>query len=410
MTRFLSESLEAPEPYFRSSLKNLETMNGHPSNDIKLTVSILHQTQAKLKELGLDPLNTTSEELYHTLNQKIRDDDAKLIETLRSLAAGSDGDLVSGMVAALKTDAGKRPCFAMKSSRFKSLIRKTPPKKAMKQLGYRSLDSFLKHESVVAVLAAAWLVESPVWRKSLLDSYKKASSSDFETKPVSFFMPATKKWKILAQKAVAQNRHNLLSFKELGALVLLPLPEENIPAGLVTVSLSLAIYELNELFTNSTYLKLNQVRPDFGEIVKSIVQTEANLNSRLLDKPVPWRLIQRYYSRLDADIRNEIFAPHIHADDMAWRTVEETLKSIEPRLAFWHGTAHLGHVSNHQVVSLNVIDSALNVCNKIPFEKRITQAFQRSLWHELLLQYLNHDTVEQTMLAQLQPEFAVEAL
>jgi hypothetical protein len=410
MTRFLSESLRAPEPYFRSSLKNLEAMHGNPSNDIKLTVSVLHQTQAKLKELGLDPVNTTSEELYHALNQRIRDDDARLIETLRSYGGSNGQDLVSGMVAALKIDAGKRPCFAIRGSRFKTLIRKIPPKKAMKQLGYRSLDSFLKHESVVAVLAAAWLIESKAWRKSLLDSYKRLAASDFESKSVSFFKPATKKWRILAENAVKQNKHNLLSFKELGALVLLPLPEADIPAGLVTVSLSLAIYELNELFTDSTYLKLNQVRPDFGEVVKGIVQTEANLNSRLLDRPVPWHLIQRYYSRLNADVRNEIFAPHIHAEDMAWRTVEESLKAIEPKLAFWHGTAHLGHMSDHKVVSLNIIDSALNVCNKIPFETRITQSFQKSLWHELLLQYLNHDTVQQTMLAQLQPEFAVDAL
>lgn len=410
MTRFLSESLRAPEPYFRTSLKNLEAMNGNPSNDIKLTVSVLHQTQAKLKELGLDPINSTSEELYHALNQRICDDDVLLIKTLSSLAGSNNHDIVSGMVAALKIDAGKRPCFAMKGSRFKTLIHKLPPKKAMKQLGYRSIDSFLKHESVVAVLTAAWLVESHAWRKALLESYKKSTSSDFESRPISFFVPSSKKWKILAEKAVQQNRHNLLSFKELGALVLLPLPEQDIPAGLVTVSLCLGIYELNELYANSTYLKLNQVRPEFGDIVKSVIQTEANLNSQLLDKPVPWHLIQRYYSRMNADIRNEIFAPHIHADDMAWKTVEETLRSIEPKLAFWHGTAHLGHLSNHQVVSLNVIDTALNVCNKIPFERRITQAFQRSLWHELLLQYLNHDTVEKTMLAQLQPELAVETL
>jgi hypothetical protein len=64
MTRFLSESLQAPEPFFRLSLKRLEAMNGNPSNDISLSTNILHETQAKLAYLGLDPINTTAKELY----------------------------------------------------------------------------------------------------------------------------------------------------------------------------------------------------------------------------------------------------------------------------------------------------------------------------------------------------------
>jgi hypothetical protein len=93
---------------------------------------------------------------------------------------------------------------------------------------------------------------------------------------------------------------------------------------------------------------------------------------------------------------------------MSWQAVEDALLHIEPRLTFWQGSAHLGLLKRHQSVSLNIVDAALNVCNNLPFEKRITQSFQRSLWHELILKYLNHDTVEQTVLAQLQPQLAAE--
>jgi hypothetical protein len=62
------------------------------------------------------------------------------------------------------------------------------------------------------------------------------------------------------------------------------------------------------------------------------------------------------------------------------------------------------------VVSYNVIDTALNLCNQLPFEKRIVEHFQHSLLHELLLQYLSHTAVEQTVLDQLEPQLAIEAV
>jgi hypothetical protein len=55
-------------------------------------------------------------------------------------------------------------------------------------------------------------------------------------------------------------------------------------------------------------------------------------------------------------------------------------------------------------VSLNLVDAAVNFCNQLPFEQRVVHYFQRSLGHELLLRYLQHETVEQTVTDELQPE------
>ncbi len=57
---------------------------------------------------------------------------------------------------------------------------------------------------------------------------------------------------------------------------------------------------------------------------------------------------------------------------------------------------------------MNLVDTALNYCNGLPFEKRITSYFRQSLWHELLLKYLDHDEVEQSVMDTLQPELAKE--
>jgi hypothetical protein len=412
MTRFLSEALEAKEPFFRSGLRNLERANGNPSTDIRLSSEIITLAKSKLRELGLDPKDTSEEELYHALIEKVKQDDKSVTKALRTLAAthvSAEADVVAGIVEALNRLPDSKRCFAIKPARLKALFRKNAPKKAMKALGYRSLESMLKQEQLSLIMSAAWLSESGTWKKHFTDQYKKLSPSDFEDRNIVTLSPNTLKWKKLSDKIVTNTKHNILSFKELGAIVLLPLPD-NPPAGVVTASLSLSLHELNEIRACSTFLKVNQVRPDFGTIVSRIIDTEPELSSKLLDQPVPWNLIQRYYSRLNGSFKEEVFEPYLQLEDMIWHPIEEKLAQIDKSLSFWKGTSHLGVISGRKPLSFNVVDSALNLCNEVSFNNRLTHYFKRSLWHELLLRYFNHEPVETTILSELEPELAMEAV
>jgi hypothetical protein len=96
----------------------------------------------------------------------------------------------------------------------------------------------------------------------------------------------------------------------------------------------------------------------------------------------------------------------VQADDLVWRPIEAVLAHLEPSLAFWQGTAHLGFLHDSKPVSCNLTDALLSHCNKLPFEQRITHYFQKSLWHELMLRYFNHDKIEFALFSQLQPAVA----
>ncbi|MDB5176145.1 MAG: hypothetical protein JWM81_1003 [Candidatus Saccharibacteria bacterium] len=408
MTRFLSESLQAPEPYFRTALRRLELAHGNPSADIRLTSEVHQALRTKLVSLGLDPSDTTPKELYLTLQTRIRNDDARLTKRLRTLAAthiSLEADVVAGMAYAIQALPIGKQCYALKPSSFKAIIKKLPPKRAMKQLGYRSLESMLKHESSASILAAAQLSESATWLRSLLERYKHLTPTDFETRAIGVTYASDKRWQKLAQASVAERKHNVLAFPELGAIVLLPLPAQA-PAGAVTASLALTLHAVNEIKASSTFLKLCQVRPDFGSVVQSVAQEEPHLQASLLDRSVPWQLVQRYYARMQHHFHEELFEPHIRLEDLSWHGIEQAMALIEPSLHFWQESHHLAQLHDRQPVSMNVIDAALNLCNQLPFERRISSYFQKSLWHELCLRYLKHDTVEQAVLAELQPQFA----
>jgi hypothetical protein len=405
MSQTLSELLGAPELSFHLNLRRLEQASGHLSHDVRLASEVMLTAHAKVHDLGLDEHDSTGPEIYAALGERLKADDARLTHALKAIS--KEDDPMAAVAHALRTVPLSRSCFALKATAAKALLKKSVPKKAMKQLGYRSFDSMLKHESVPLLFTAAWLSESAAWQRGVIEQYKNLKATDFELRDVAIVYPTSSRWQKLSQTVVSTKRHNIVSFKELGAIVLLPLGTET-PRLATTTTLLLALDTWNEIRAGSTFLKLCQVKSNFGKTVQSVVLDEAQLPADLMDQPVPWHIIQRYYARFKQAFRPEVFEPHIVREDLSWHSVEKVLAHLEPSMEFWKGTTHISELYDHKPVSFNMLDVALNYCNNLPYEQRIVQYCRTSLWHELLLRYLNPDNVERTVQQALQSEFATE--
>lgn len=407
MTRMLSELLGTDEPKLTRGIQHLERASGGGSADVRLSADVMQASQRKLRELGLDSHDTTGPELFAALKRRLIDDDVRLTAALQ--AVGGEASLTEAIARALQMVTAPSNCFALKTTVLKAMLKKQIPKQVMKRLGYRSADSMLKHEPASALLAAAWSLESRSWQKSFIESYKKLRAADFESRALTVLVPSSARWEALANELVEKHRTTVIGLRELGTIVLLPLPAA-VPAGLTTATLVMALHAMNDIFAASTYLRLSQVRKDFGLIAQQVAAGEPQLAAELLDRPVSWQLIQRYFARFQDTFRHEMFEPHIQSDDLNWHSVEAVLESIEPSLAFWQGTDHLGLIYEHQPVSFNITDVALAICNQLPYGERIVHHFQHSLWHELLLKYLKHERVEQMVLGGLQTELVPETV
>lgn len=406
MTRALSELLGAREPSFHQGLRRLEAASGHTSADIRLSTEIERATRLKLKELGLDPQDTTGEELYAALQARVKDDDVRLSRQLTEKYGAADAVHIN-VGKALNDLPVYKSCFALKTAVGRKLLAKLPPKQAMKALGYRSFESMLRREQLLNIYAAAWLLESASWRKSMADSYKKLAASDFEIRQFVALTPHSKHWQTLAETIVTQKKHNVVALKEFGAVVILPFPTAVPPAATMT-ALLMALHDMNEVRAGSTFLKLCQVRPDFGKYVQTVVAGEPALPADVLDGSVDWNTIQRYYARFGDRYREDIFEPHIQKEDLSWHSVEKALVHIAPSLSFWHHTSALGLHTGQQPVSMNVLDAALNFCNQLPYKYRIVHHFRRSLWGELVIRYLKHESVEQAVISSLESKLNPE--
>ena len=63
MAKFLKQLLDAHEPLFSSSLRQLESMTGHRGVDVAYIADITARAHHIMRSIGLDPADTTALEL-----------------------------------------------------------------------------------------------------------------------------------------------------------------------------------------------------------------------------------------------------------------------------------------------------------------------------------------------------------
>lgn len=397
MTKILSELLAAREPDFRLGVQKLEQASGGQSHDIRLTHDVLAATRAKLAELGLDPNDTSGEELYRALAEKLGQSDKELAKVLK--LEPLEPDFLEDFAASVRKLAG-RNCFALKQTAAKKLLKASPPKKAMKALGYRSLDSFLKHESLAGLFASTKICESTSWQKTFISEYKKLAPSDFEERPVSVTALTPDRWRKLASDYTASRRNNLLTIPEAGTLAILPLA--GYQPGMLTAMFLLALADLNEIQATSSYLRLNQFQTDFGKKVQGAASAELAVASPISGEKLSWRVVHEFMTGKAAD-----FELPLANENQALTSPADTLAGLSPALAFWRGTSHLAfRASDGEVVSLNPLDAALDYVNNLPFEQRVNHHFRQNLWRQFWQRYLQAEYLSEKLVASVQQELA----
>lgn len=406
MSRVLAEILGAEEPAFRLGLRRLEETTGLPAHDIRLTVKIEREVREKMRALGLDPAATTAEELYQALGERLKNDEAAVRSALKLTAESSVDDLLRAVQAFLGNETAGKEVFSIKPTVMRVLLKKLKPKATMKALGYRSMDSMFKHESVLQLRIATELVENEAWQHARLEAYKKLQSKDFELRNVTFEVPTTKKWPKLAEAYTESHRHNLIVAAEVGGVMLLPLTRDFDALALLTLVLGFQAFE--QVRARSALLKLHQVELNFGDVLYASCHHEPMTDFVMNGHQVSWESVHWFYGSGAAPYHSEVFEPHVSPEDMAHHDYATSLAKLEEALAFWQGSHFLALFDRGEVVSLNILDVALGVCNGLAYGERIVHYMRQALGRELFARYLRHDTyhdaLQESLSAQLAPE------
>lgn len=404
MNTMLSQLLDAQEPMFSTALKQLEEDSGHPSADIRLTAEIVGRVQLKTKELGLDPEDTTAQELYYALEQKVANDNKRITKELLGLPEDTTiiRELVPPIVSIVISSKVPKRAWVLKRSVAKRLLKKMPPKQMMAHLGYRSIDSMLKNEPFDEMYTALRFSEGEDWLNEYNELFKSVKPSDFEERDIHIVIMDHDKWVDLAEHYAAKKRHNVTHTKELGVIVVIPMKQEKMK-GLPLKTLPLLFHYINEIRLYSAFFKLKSMHPRFGaEIVDTLI-ADPGKAAIMAGQDIHWRVIQRYFGKLSDEKHPEVFQPHVQPEDLHWRRAEDSLYDLDPEMEFWRDLDYVARPVKSDVppVAFNLMDVAFAYSNEESFENRYVYHFREALWNELFMRYMGEKTLEDQILKQL---------
>lgn len=396
MSSILRDLLNAEEPLFSQSLRQLERASGEQGRDARLIGDIAAGMTKGIKKLGLDPNDTTAVELYAALMARLARDDVRLRQMLDG--EGST-ELYTKLVKKVKPLIADQKVWVMKRSVAKRLLKAVPPKQLMKQLGYRSVDSMLKHEHIDELYVSIRFAENDTWLRSYNQQFRTLKPSDFESRPVTLVVLDAKRYGPLTRSYAARRHYAVAHAKEMGIVALLPSEDDTVKDGATLATAVFTLHYVNEVYLYSTFFKLKQVTPNFGEVVVRTLNDDEGL-SRIAERDIHWRIVQRHLSSVD-ERHPEMFRPHIQPEDLQVQATEKLLVLLDSELAFWAGMAYVGRRFDEAVVSFNLLDGVLNYANKLSLAKSSTRHFHDSLWNEIMLRYLGAQNLLERVMSQL---------
>lgn len=401
MSKLISDLLGAEEPLFSLAIRQLEKESGRTSVDVRLTAEILHKVRQKTKQLGLDPDDTTGRELYHALLNLIERQDEHLVKQIGGSDPNNAVQLMPLMKKAWQDVKTTKTAWSLKPSVAKQLLKKMPPRTIMKHLGYRSVDSLLKRENLAEIYGALRFAETPAWLSAFNQTYHHLRPSDFENRQIKIVMMPLDRWGDIAAPYIHKKRHNITHLKELGVILMLPIAPDVPLRGITIFSLPLLFHYLNEIRLYSAFFKLQQVKPNFGEILVTTLNADPPQAAVMAGQQVHWRVIQRYFGKLENEYHPEIFEPHVQPEDLHWRRAEDLLVKVDPELTFWQDLDYVGVMHQDRPLTLNLLDTAASYVNNLPYEQRAIYHFRESLWNEVFVRYMGQKNLEEQVLKQL---------
>jgi hypothetical protein len=400
VAKFLRDLLDAEEPIFSLSVRQLEQASGKHGADARLIGEITEKMHGAMRELRLDPANTTGQELYHSLMNRIQEDNERVTKIIGATDSSDVRELVPLMITAANSVEFNRTVFVIKRDKAKELLRQMPPQQLMEKLGYKTVDAMFEKEDFDELYTALRFSEGSDWLNEYDELFRTVTSDDYEERDIRILAMDHEKYVDLAEHFTQKKLHNVTHTKELGVIVIVPLRETH-SKGLTLKTLPLLFHYMNEVKLYSTFFKLQSKKSNFGEIVVDTLIADPGNASQMAGQYVHWRVIQRYFGKLKDESHKEAFEPHVHPEDLHWRRAEDLLYQIDPTMEFWKKNDYVALLFDGLPITLNFVDVALSYANSIDYASRYVYHFRESLWNELFIRYMNYDNLKNQILQQL---------
>lgn len=385
MANLLAKALNMPEISLNKLTGELEGLSGYPSEDARLISELVTKNCSKITDLGLDPRDTRSYELYQALLIAFGQTSQAFG---RAIGEQSNENLKTRYerIDRILNGFGEGEVWALKRTAVKKLLQAHPPRRLMKHLKYRSVDSLLKREDALQLFLAGQWVESTRWQRLVMKAYVELPAKDFETRKPHLSVLPVRFWSGLETK-----RPLVIGQPEIALVAVWPnqLAKDMTSLGVIVLSLS----RLADLYSWSVALDRHHLESGFGKVASQIWKQSLPTALAIAGRPIRWRSLCFHYGPRppEGSGTGDFENAWLNSDRLANFKFAHSLSRLHILLNWWAGNEYLLFTdSKGKVVSLNIADVAVNHARSAPFARQALGEAQASLYDELINRYLWH--------------------
>ena len=311
MSKRISRLLDEPENQVAKLITKLEDKNGYPSHDARLLAETVQRVRSKLEDLNLDPDDTTGEELYHALQVKF-ERDSRLFDEYYGAEKLTPDEKAAKAIKLVAPYAEAARQWGLKNKSAKDVLRRLPPKKLMKHLNYRSIESMLKREDMAEIYLALAYFESSSWLKSHKRLVSQLDQTAFEVRNLKLV--------VLGSKFLeTQSRSNIIRNEEIAALGICP------TASAVEAPLLSMVLLLADTLAGYTDTRASQTAARLNSIVAWWAGMD-HLITELSGQPVSLNLKDCAANHLEANVFEERSLKH--GREAFWRELISRYRNL----------------------------------------------------------------------------------
>lgn len=388
MSRLISDILQAPEPHFSHTIQSWEQLSNRPGHDARLISDVARIRQDAIKTLRLDEADTTPKELYYALRHHAAGTNKDLEKATGISESDKPYQVIEKVVGFVSTLEIPRQVWSIKHTVIKELLKKQPPKKLLKTLGLRSIDSVLKRSNAYELLAMSYQIESADWKEKLQGRFKRLKPADFQAKDGDIFVLDPAKTEKFSKAGYASVQSVIPNY-ETGTILIIP-PKKRFDID--TLGLVLSLLELlHSLRVYSAYFRHSSLKSDFGQQVYSVLRS--GLPGKVQELKIGWKPLQRHFNRFPASF-SLVEQPYLQYGDVVIVSPLDALGKTIPGMDFWKDKDFAFLYVDGEPVSMHLMDIILNASNRVPYERSSCNYLRAGLWEELGTRYLQSSPIQ----------------
>jgi len=395
MTKVLVKLLGVDKGKFKEYVDRLEYVCLRPGVDIRLGAEVVTKSRDKIKSLGLDVADTTPKELFFALKHRLIADEKALNKQLGIKKGMSDKNTqrVADTVSRL---SGREKSISLTPAGIKRILKAVPPKKTMKALRYKSLESVLKREDPKVLYGLACLIENESWHSQVHAKIRRLNSKDIQWQQVST-QAVPRKWYEKLEPLLT-HKGALFVNEEAGVVCLLPVVDAS-HSGSSVLMLGLAMQAVTSVSTASLPYRKMALAQGYSSVIPQLANGDHPVLRSIHGLTPSWQIVHELVSKDRISIAGS--ESELEVFEMFWEDTETRLASIVDSMDFWVGTHYLGVASEKSPVSLHVLDVAIYILTGAEYGTQQSAHMELALWNELQSRYLAEDVLSKSLVNQL---------